>query len=217
MSKIGNWFDTRITLPKSIGRSEDVLCSLIHALGFGISLGAVIPLASEAAGSRREFWAALIYGASICSMFVVSAIYHGLPASSAKRVLRFADHSFIYVLIAGTYTPYASLMGDSGRPLLITIWMLATFNVAFNILFWGRFEFFHFATYLCMGWLIVFFWKDLRAAVSLKQVYWMLTGGFFYTTGVFFYVKTSIPWAHLIWHFFVIAGAAGLHLGIALQ
>jgi len=217
MSKIGNWFDTRIALSERISRSEDVLCSLIHALGLGMALSAVIPLASEAAGSRREFWAVLVYGASICLMFAVSAIYHGLPVSLAKRVLRFTDHNFIYVLIAGTYTPYASLMGDSGRLLLIIIWMLAVLNVAFNILFWGRFEFLHLSTYLCMGWLIVFFWRDLREVVSLKRIYWMLTGGFFYTAGVFFYLKTGIPWAHFIWHFFVIAGAAGLHVGIALR
>jgi len=217
MSKFGNWFESRIALSEKVSRSVDALCSIVHVLGLGMALSAVIPLASRAVEPRREFWAVLVYGASLCLMFAVSAIYHGLKPSLAKRMLRFMDHNVIYVLIAGTYTPYAAAMGNSGRLLLIIIWLLAATNIVFNILFWDRFKFFHLFTYLFMGWLIVFFWRDLRAVASSEQIRWMLAGGFLYTAGLFFYVRTSIPKAHLIWHLFVIAGAAGLHVGIALR
>lgn len=215
MSKI--WFETRIALPERISRSEDVMCSFAHVFGLGMALSAAIPLVFEAVGSRRDLWVVLVYSLSICLVFAVSAIYHGLSPSTAKRVFRFIDHNVIYVLIAGTYTPYVSGMGNSGRSLLIIIWMLAAVNIVVNILFWNRFKIFHLFSYLCMGWFIVFFWKDLRLVASLRQIWWMLTGGFLYTMGVFFYVKMSIPWAHFIWHLFVIGGAAGLHVGITLR
>ena len=158
----------------------------------------------------------MIYGLAMCTVFAASSVYHGLHPSTGKRIFRLIDHSSIYILIAGTYTPYAASMGaHGGDALLISVWSLCVIGLILNFLLWDRMKILHIAVYLLMGWLVVFFRKTLVATVSFEQIRWMLIGGGFYTIGVFFYMYKKLPRAHFIWHLFVIGGAAGLHMGIA--
>jgi hemolysin III len=217
MSRLKDFIDTRISLARNVESRDDRLSSLSHAAGFILSLAATGHLVRLTAGNRVALAASLVYGLTMITVFGASAVYHGLRVSTAKRVFRLLDHSSIYLLIAGTYTPYAAAIPDgAGRPLLIAIWSLGLAGLILNILLWDRVKWLHISIYLLMGWLLVFFWRPFFNSAPRFQLIWMMIGGFFYTAGIFFYLARSIPRGHFIWHLFVIAGAAGLHAGIVL-
>jgi hemolysin III len=215
MPRLKHWIDNHVTLAQGVEPVDDLLSSVSHGVGFLLALAAVFQLVSRSAGSPRALAASLIYGIAMCTVFGASAVYHGLPPSTGKRVFRLIDHSSIYILIAGTYTPYAAAIGSSsGRYLLIFIWTLCGIGLILNFLFWDRLKPLHLTVYLLMGWLIVFFWRPLITAVPPQLIRWMVIGGASYTTGVYFYISKKIPHSHFIWHIFVIGGAAGLYMGI---
>ncbi len=217
MPQLKKWIDEKISLAQGVERSDDLLSSISHAAGFVLSLIGTIILVFQSAGSTTALTASLIYGLAMCTVFGASAVYHGLPISTAKRVFRLLDHSSIYFLIAGSYTPYAMTMNsDAGRYLLWAAWGLCVLGLILNFLFWDRFKALHVSVYLLMGWLVVFFWRPLLATVPQGQILWMIIGGISYTIGVFFYMRDKIPRSHFIWHLFVIGGAAGLYFGILL-
>lgn len=215
MPRIKNWIDENVTLKVGVDRKDDILSSVSHAVGFVIALVATVLLLMEAKGSSRALWASAVYGLTMCTVFGASSLYHGLKPSTAKKVMRLIDHSSIYLLIAGTYTPYAVAMGDAGNAILYSVWGLCIIGLILNFLLWDRLVFLHIGIYLLMGWVVIFFWNDLVASASIPQMRWMFTGGGLYTLGVFFYMYRRLPHAHFYWHLFVIGGAAGLHVGIA--
>jgi len=212
--------DRRITLKDDVRRRDDVLGAVSHGLGFLAALTAAVLLviqARSASSPGRAAAAAAIYGLSMCLVFGVSTAYHALRPSTAKRILRLLDHSSIYILIAGTYTPYAMAMDEAAsRNLLLAVWSLGVLGLVLNIVLWDRFKVLHIAVYLIMGWLVVFFWRPLLDSAPAEQIRWMLAGGLAYTLGVVFYAARRLPLHHVVWHLFVIAGAAGLHMGISL-
>ncbi len=215
MSRVKQWIDENVTLAQGVKRSDDLLSSASHGVGFVLALAAAVLLILRSSGSTRALTASLIYGISMCTVFAASSVYHGLPESTGKRVLRLMDHSSIYILIAGTYTPYAAAMDPgAGRIMLIAVWALCIIGLVLNFLFWDRLKPLHIAVYLLMGWLVVFFWRPLIASASTGQIRWMLIGGMSYTSGVFFYMRKKLSRSHFIWHLFVIGGAAGLYVGI---
>ena len=214
MPHIKNWLDSRIELKEGVDPFDEKLASVSHALGFLAALVALILMIFQSRTSPRALGISILYGLTMCSVFGASALYHGASPSTLKRALRLVDHSSIYLLIAGTYTPYAAAMGERGTLMLAVVWILCLVGIITNILLWNRFQVLHIGIYLLMGWLVVFFWNDLSVAAPVGQIRWMFTGGIFYTLGVFFYMYRRIPRSHFIWHLFVIAGAAGLHVGV---
>jgi hemolysin III len=215
MPGLKKMIDDKISLAQGVERSDDLLSSVSHGVGFLLSLGASVLLLVRASGNSTALTASLIYSAAMCTVFGASSVYHGLPISTAKRVFRLLDHSSIYILIAGTYTPYAAAMGsDAGRGLLWAVWGLCFAGLVLNFVFWDRLKPLHVAMYLLMGWLVVFFWRPLFAAASTAQILWMMAGGVSYTVGVFFYMRKSMHRSHFVWHLFVLGGAAGLYIGI---
>ncbi|MCK5736421.1 MAG: hemolysin III family protein [Spirochaetaceae bacterium] len=215
MPPFKKWIDQNVTLAQGVKRSDDLLSSASHAVGFILAAAAAVFMVFRSAGSSRALIASLIYGVSMCTVFGASAVYHGLRESTWKRILRLVDHSSIYILIAGTYTPYAAAMGSlSGRYMMIAAWSLCVIGLVLNFVFWDRFKPLHLAVYLLMGWLVVFFWRPLHSSFPTELIRWMVIGGAFYTTGVYFYISKKIPHSHFIWHLFVIGGAAGLYMGI---
>ncbi len=215
MPRFKKWIDEKVTLVQGVKRLDDVLSSVSHAAGFLLAVAASVLLVLRSETSFRALIASLIYGIAMCTVFAASAVYHGLRESTGKRVMRLVDHSSIYILIAGTYTPYAAaLHPSSGRILLIAIWSLCVIGLVLNFALWDKFKPLHLAVYLLMGWLVVFFWRPLVHSFPPELIRWMAIGGAFYTTGVFFYISKKIPHSHFIWHLFVVGGAAGLYLGI---
>jgi hemolysin III len=211
------------TLPVKVSREqsrpEEIANSLSHGAGIVAALVGVPILLVQAV---RDGDAAFIVGTSIFSatiflLYLSSTIYHALPASKAKRVLRVLDHSMIYLLIAGTYTPFTLgvLRGAWGWTLFGVIWGLAGIGVALKASGKASNLIFSTTLYLLMGWVVVIAVEPLVDRVPVPGLLWLLAGGLSYTAGVlFFAIGSKLRYGHLIWHFFVLAGTACHYLAV---
>jgi hemolysin III len=150
-----------------------------------------------------------VYGISIIILFLASTLYHFVTDQKLKQRFRIVDHISIYLLIAGTYTPVLLiLLSESlGWPLFYAVWGIAVFGVILKLFFTGKFELFSTLLYLVMGWLIVFDYSTLSELIHPNGILWLFAGGLFYTVGIIFYAIHKIPYNHVIWHLFVLAGA----------
>jgi len=149
-------------------------------------------------------------------LYLVSTLYHGLPGQRVKRLFRIFDHSAIFLLIAGTYTPFTLVVmrGAWGWSLFATVWILGITGIVLKAIHLeGRTAFFT-VIYVLMGWLIVIGFRPLMAALPLHGIYWIAAGGIFYTGGIAFFAMRR-PYAHTIWHLFVLAGS-GCHFTAVL-
>ena len=191
---------------------EEIANSISHGVGLLASI-AGLPLLVLAGEGRHDPWqlaAASIFGASLVLLYGASMMHHALPHSRAKRVFRLLDHSAIYILIAGTYTPFAlgALRGPWGSGLLIAVWTLALFGIAAKATIGYRFPHLSLALYLGMGWMALVAIRPLVAHVGTGGLEWRLAGGAAYTAGAAFYAyDTRIRYGHFIWHLFVAAGS----------
>jgi hemolysin III len=190
---------------------EELVNVITHGIGaaFGIAgLGALV----VGAWRYSDVWRTasfIIYGATLVLLYLASAFYHGARSPRAKRLLQFFDHTAIYLLIAGTYTPFTlvSLRGPWGWTMFGLIWGLAVTGILLNVFFFGRLGFISTILYLLMGWLVVIAIKPVMDAVSVRGLVWLVAGGLSYTVGVVFYAWHRLPYAHPIWHLFVLAGS----------
>ena len=192
---------------------EEIANSVSHGAGFLASVAA-LPLLVMADARRHDVWqvvAGAVYASTLILLYGASTLYHAVPARShAKPVLRVVDHGAIYLLIAGTYTPFAlgALRGPWGWSLLGTIWALALTGIALKAGLGFRYPRLSTAVYLIMGWLVVIAVRPLAAAVGPAGLAWLLAGGICYTVGVLFYTRPRMRYAHLVWHLFVLGGSA---------
>jgi len=194
--------------PPTLG--EEIANSITHGIGAALSIAGLVALVAVAA-LRRPAWqiaACAIYGASLVLLYTSSTIYHALANNRAKRVFKILDHSSIYLLIAGTYTPFTliTLRGPWGWTLFAVVWGLCVCGVVFKSLWIGRLKVASTVVYLLMGWCMVVAIRPLLAALPWTGFMWMLAGGLCYTAGVAFYAN-SRRFAHSIWHLFVMAGS----------
>lgn len=151
-----------------------------------------------------------VFGFSLNLLYWVSTIYHWLPESRAKMVCRYGDHISIYFLIAGTYTPMTmvSLREKSGWIYLGIVWGILFLGTFLKIIRFDGFVKTSLLLYIGMGWVIIFALKDLVASIPARATYWLVTGGLFYTLGVFFFANDEkIPFYHAVWHLYVLAGS----------
>ncbi len=193
------------------GKGEEIANSVIHGLGIILSiigLTVLLVLSSYFATIMHSL-SYLVYGLSLVLLYTSSTLYHSLPSEKAKRIFKICDHAAIYLLIAGTYTPFLviNLRGDLGDTLLLIIWSLAILGVIFKFFFTGRFKLISTLLYIGMGWLIVFAGKPLSAAIGESGMTWLLAGGLTYTLGAIFYLLKKIHYTHAIWHLFVLMGS----------
>jgi hemolysin III len=159
--------------------------------------------------------AVAVFGLSMILSYTSSSVYHAIKPSNAKRVLRIMDHVNIFILIAGTYTPFClTLPPAKGRELLALVWGIVVVGTVFKLVFWGRLRLLHTLIYLAMGWLVVFYFEYFRAVLPPELLYWMLAGGLSYTLGTLFYASKKLPYYHAIWHVFVLAGSFSFFIGI---
>jgi hemolysin III len=197
--------------PQTLG--EEIANSLTHGVGLAASLVA-LPVLVLAAAGRRDTWQLVggaVFGATLVLLYLASTLYHAVPGPRVKRVLRVLDHSAIYLVIAGTYTPFTlgALRGPWGWALLGTIWTLALLGVAAKCLLGFRFPRLSTVLYVGMGWLIVVAAQPLVTSVSPAGLAWLLAGGLCYTGGVAFFVADSrLRYGHAVWHLFVMGGSA---------
>ncbi len=188
---------------------EELWNAITHGFGFILSIPACVLLIIYAAqhGTAMHIVSYSIFGATLILLFLMSTLLHSAP-QKYKRIFAILDHSSIYLLIAGTYTPFLliAIGGTLGIVLLCIIWGLAIFGVVFKCLFIHRFERVSLLLYLVMGWLIIFAVKPIYAYLQWDGFLLLLAGGLFFTFGAIFYAWTRLPYNHAIWHLFVIMG-----------
>lgn len=190
---------------------EEIANSVTHGVGLLLALAALSVMVVYAAlrGTAWHVVSCALYGATLVLLFAASTLYHSLPWARAKAILKVVDHSAIYLLIAGTYTPFllGPLRGPWGWSLFGVIWGLALVGVVFKVFFAGRFKLFSTLVYVGMGWIVVVAIRPLWLGLPAGGLAWLVAGGVLYTAGTIFYLKRSIPFNHAIWHAFVLAGS----------
>jgi hemolysin III len=190
--------------------AEEIANSLSHGAGvlFGIFALVLLVLKSVQMDDALRVVAFTIYGASVVVLFMASTLYHAIPMPRVKQVLKLVDHCAIYLLIAGSYTPFLLLtFGDTfGAVLMVVIWSLAAAGIVFKIFFLHRFHNLSLALYLGMGWLAVLASYQLLANLPRTGIALLLGGGILYSLGTIFFKAERIPFNHAIWHMFVLVG-----------
>lgn len=171
---------------------------------------------------QEDVWramSALVFALSLVGLHLASTLYHRAPPGPRKQWLKTVDHCAIYVLIAGTYTPFTlvGLRGPLGWTLFIAIWSLAALGLLFKLRFTGRFKLFSTLVYVAMGWLVLLAIKPVFARLDAWSFGWLLAGGVVYTLGTLFYHRPSVPYSHAIWHGFVIGGGICHYVAVLAQ
>ena len=191
-----------------------------HGFGFVLSIMAfVLLLLTTNKASFNTIFASGVYGLSLCVLYFCSAKYHHTQDPVKKLFYRKLDHISIYVLIAGTYTPYTLIFLNHSNGILLfsIVWSIALLGTFLKLFFTGKFEIISLLLYLVMGWLIVFDFTALQQVVSPRAIALLLAGGGFYTAGILFYVWNSLKYNHVLWHLFVLAGSICHFFSIYLE
>jgi hemolysin III len=196
--------------PQSLG--EEVANSLSHGVGFLATVAAfpVLVMAAQQRGATAGIVGASVFATAMVLLYLVSTLFHALPRCRAKRVFQILDHSAIYLLIAGTYTPFTLgvLRGDWGWTLFGLVWGMAVAGTVLKALGGVRYTTLSTWTYLAMGWLVVIAAKTVWTLVPGWGLFWLIAGGVAYTAGAVFFMAERIRYFHFVWHLFVVAGTA---------
>lgn len=189
-------------------KKEEFWNAVTHGIGALLGIPGLVLLILKAieAESAIALTSYIIFGVSIILMFLASTLYHAIP--KYKTALKKLDHSSIFLLIAGTYTPIMLIAfgGVIGWTVVAIEWALAAIGIVLKQFFVHRFKILSLAVYLGMGWVVIFVSKPLIDLIGLNGFGWLLAGGIFYTVGTYFYKNENIPYNHAIWHLFVLAG-----------
>ena len=200
---------------------EELANALTHGLGAVVSLGAGAVLITLTAlwGDGWQLAGAIVFCVALLLLYVASTLYHAISHPAAKARLKVFDHCAIYLLIAGTYTPFTlvGLRGPWGWGLFAAIWLLALAGVVFKLFYTGRFKLVSTLLYVAMGWLVVVAIGPLVRALDFWTLVWLFAGGIAYTSGTLFYLAHRLPYSHAIWHAFVITGSVCHFVAVALQ
>ncbi|KHA59920.1 hemolysin [Vibrio variabilis] len=192
---------------------EEIANTITHALGMVLGIVGLVLLLVKAIDHNADtltITSMSIYGSSMIVLFLASTLYHAIPYQRAKRALKTFDHCAIYLLIAGSYTPFllVSLRTPLAIGLMIVIWSIALIGIIMKLAFVYRFKKLSLVTYLLMGWLSLIVIYQLALNLEVGGLTLLAVGGLIYSLGVIFYVAKRIPYNHAIWHGFVLAGCA---------
>ncbi len=210
----------KIDIPKySLG--EEIMSAVVHGVGALLSIAALILCVVFSAhnGSTTAVLSSIIYGVTLIILYTMSTLYHSLAVNNAKRVFRIIDHCSIFLLIAGTYTPYTliALEKPLGYILFSIIWGIAIIGIILNAIDLKKYKAISFISYLVLGWIIIFAYNPLKAAVPYGGILLLVSGGIVYTVGAIFYgFGKNVRYFHSIFHLFVLAGSILHFLSILL-
>jgi hemolysin III len=190
---------------------EEIANSLTHGLGLALSIAGLTVLVTFAA-LRGDAWTVTgcaVFGASLVLLYAASTLYHSLRSRYWRRVLRVFDHAAIFLLIAGTYTPFTlvNLRGPWGWSMFGVVWGLAAAGIMLKLFFTGRFPVVSTLIYLFMGWLVLVALKPMFGTLPLSGLALLFAGGAAYSAGVAFYLWRRLPYHHALWHLFVLTGS----------
>lgn len=193
------------------GFREELANALTHGVGAVAAVAGATVLIVLAAlrGDGWQLGGAIVFGVSLLLLYLASTLYHAVPHPVAKRRLKVFDHCAIFLLIAGTYTPFTlvGLRGAWGWSLFGSVWALAAAGIVFKLFFTGRFRALSTAIYVAMGWVALVAIEPMLQRLSAGTLAWLLAGGVAYTAGTAFYHSRRLPYAHAVWHLFVLAGS----------
>jgi hemolysin III len=191
---------------------EEIANSVSHGVGLLAAVAAtpVLLLSAARHGGAARIAGASVFAAAMVLLYLVSALYHALPANRAKHVFQVLDHAAIFLMIAGTYTPFTLgvLRGAWGWTLFGLVWGLALAGLVLTAAGGVRYPKLRTSLYLAMGWLIIIAVKPLWLRMPSEGLFWLVGGGIAYTVGVVFYAARGVRYSHFVWHLFVIAGTA---------
>lgn len=192
---------------------EEYLHSITHGIGAVLSLvGMIVLLVVASVSTHVDAWKMVsfsLYGTTLVLLYTASALYHGISHRRWKQRFQLLDHCAIYLLIAGTYTPFllVNMRGPTGWVLFAAVWTLALGGIVFTLRWPNRFALLRVTIYLLMGWMIVLATGEMVANLSTTGIVLLASGGMAYTLGVVFYAVRAIPYNHAIWHLFVLVGS----------
>lgn len=197
----------------SYSTQEEIANSITHGIGVVLGIVGLIMLLSKAINAQADAMTIVsmtVYGVSIILLFTASTLYHAIPYENARRTLKTLDHCAIYLLIAGSYTPFlmVGLRTPLAMGLMAVIWVIALVGIVFKIAFVYKFKKLSLVTYLMMGWLSLIVIYQLALYIDMAGLVLLAVGGVVYSLGVIFYVSKRIPFNHAIWHGFVLLGCA---------
>ncbi len=197
---------------RSQSRGEEIANGLSHGVGFlaAVAVAPVLAVSACRRGSSAGIVGASVFAFTMILLYITSTLYHLLAENKAKRIFHVLDHSAIFLLIAGTYTPFTLgvLRGALGWTLFGLVWGIAVVGVAFKSAGGVRYQRLSIVLYLAMGWLVLIAAKPLWLNMPAWGLFWLVAGGVAYTAGVGFYAAKRLRYAHFVWHLFVIAGTA---------
>ncbi len=208
-------------LPHGYSLPEEIANSISHGIGCLFGIIGLVLLLNQAVDMRAGALAITsysLYGGSMILLFLASTLYHAIPHVGTKRWLKKVDHAAIYLLIAGTYTPFLliGLKSPLAHGLMVVVWCLAAAGIIFKFTFAHRFKVLSLVTYLLMGWLSLIVLYQMVMRLPAGSVWLLAAGGLTYSLGVIFYVAKRIPYNHAIWHGFVLGGCLFHYFAIYL-
>jgi len=204
-------------VPPHTNLSEILANAITHGIGAVLAVaGAVCLIAASTRGPARLIVSCSVFSGALVLVYLCSTLYHSLVRTRARHVFHVLDHSAIYVLIAGTYTPFTliSLRGPLGWALFTVVWSLAVAGVVFKSFAVDRFAVASALVYLFQGWLVVSVVRSLLHAIGWHGILWLGAGGAAYSLGVIFFALDRVPYFHATWHIFVLAGSVAHYIAI---
>jgi hemolysin III len=196
---------------EAVRKREEIANAVTHGIGTGLAIAALVLLAILSAldGTVSHVVGFTIFGGTMVVLYLASTLYHSIGNKNVKQLFRKFDHMSIFLLIAGTYTPFCltALPGWVGWTILSIVWACAVIGIVMKAFHTGKFEGLSTFLYIVMGWLIIPAIKPLYDSVTFETFIFLLVGGMFYTAGTFFFVKDNNRYYHSIWHLFVLAGS----------
>jgi len=215
-SKPGHDLTSKIISRYSLG--EEIAHSITHGIGAALSVAAMV-LLIVFASQQRDVWRIVsfsVYGSTLFILYLASTLYHAFTNDKVKTFFRLMDHSSIFLLIAGTYTPITliAMRGPWGWTLFGLIWTMAVFGIIFETIYIGKHGIISVGIYIAMGWLVIIAIKPMLEMLPDGMLKWLVIGGLLYTFGIIFYAWEKIPYHHAIWHLFVLGGSIAHFFGI---
>lgn len=190
---------------------EEIANSITHGIGAAASIAALTLLIAWASlfGDAWALGSGIAFGVSLILLYTGSTLYHAIPVPSARRVFKILDHSAIYLLIAGTYTPFTlvTMRENGGWWMFSVVWLLAVVGISAEAFWAYRPRWVSAVVYLGMGWLAVFMIGPMRATLDPAGLWLLVAGGLCYTLGTVFYVYKRVPYFHMVWHLWVLGGS----------
>ena len=192
-------------------KGEEITNAILHGIGAGLAIAALVILIvfASSRGDGRYVVSYTIYGSTLVMLYMASTLYHSFPSGKTKDLFEIFDHSAIYLLIAGSYTPLAlaALKGTLGWTMFGIVWGLSVIGIIFKVFWVKKFVILSTILYIAMGWLIIIAIKPLMNVLNTTSLVFLVAGGVLYTAGTVFYVWRGMKYHHAIWHLFVLGGS----------